>query len=182
MTGVQTCALPISLPATGPNAGTLCLFVKGHATAGALTIDATTLVGQQCASNAFIGCANLGDSVLIQCVGADSYRVVAVSQAIVPVAFATDATVSAAQWLSGSINCSKNGAQAVQLPASGIPVGSTCIFINTGSAAARTYAATALVGGAASGNAHAAADAVGDSIIILCNGADDYTVIAESIA
>ncbi len=171
-----------TLPASGPDAGTLCLFVKGNSTIGALTIGAGTLVGQQCAANYFVGCANLGDSVLIQNVGANSYRVVAVSQAIVAADFATDATISAAQWLGGLVNCSQGSAQAVQLPASGVPVGSTCILINTGSAHARTYAATALVGGGASGNTHATADAVGDSVIALCNANDDYTIIAEAIA
>lgn len=171
-----------TLPSSGPDAGTMCRFVKAHGTKGALTIGAGTLVGPQCASNDFIGCPNNGDSVLIQCVGANSYRVVSVQQAIVPVAISGDATASAAEWLSGVINCSKGSAQAISLPGSGVPIGSTCILINTGSAHPRTISASALVGGAASANAHATMDAVGDSIIILCNGADDYTVIAESIA
>ena len=172
----------VVLPASGIVAGTQCRIVKAHATAGALLISATTLVGAQCTGNAFIGCANNGDSVVIQNVGADSYRVVEVNQQTVLRAEAADDTLTQAEYLGGAVSLTKGSAQAVSLPASGVPVNAKCTLINNGSAHARTISATALVGGAASSNAHATCDAVGDNITVICNGDDDYTVIAEVVA
>lgn len=171
-----------TLPTSGITAGTICRVMKSHATAGALTITGGTLVGPNCATNVFVGCPNNGDSVDIMCVGANSYRVVNVHQQLIQSTEAADATLTAAEWMGGIVLCSKGSAQAISLPASGVPINSICILKNTGSAHARTISATSLVGGAASTNAHATMDAVGDSIIVLCTADDTYTVIGEAVA
>jgi hypothetical protein len=175
-------AVAVTLPASGVRAGTLHTFVKNHVTAGLLTIGATALVGPQCVSNDFIGCPNNNDSVTIMCVGNDSYRVVNVSQQLVESTVATSTAVTALQFVGGRVVASLGEAQAITLPASGVPVGAKCIFRRSTDASAVTISATTLIGGAASGNEHAACDAVGDTVTIMCTGDDAYLVVAEAIA
>ncbi len=173
-----------TLPASGPDAGTLCRFVKGHATIGTLTIDATTLVGPQCASNEFIGCPNLGDSVLIQCVGADSYRVVDVSEQIKPVTVAgDDPTITASQFIGGKVILSKAGATttATTLPASGVPIGARCTFLKTGSAGSVKLTATAFVGAGTTANVFTLCDAQYDTVTVECTGDDAYQVVSHAV-
>lgn len=177
-------ATTIVLPTTGVLAGTQCRIVKAHATAGPLLISAGTLVGPQCASNAFIGCPHLGDSVVIQCVGANSYRIVSLNQQSIVTDYSGDnPTITASAFIGGLVTLSNNGATstATTLPASGVPVGLCCKIIKVGSAGDVKVTATTLVGKGTSENVMAGQDAVTDTIEVQCVGDDSYRVIGQQI-
>lgn len=178
-------AIAITLPASGVVAGTLCRLIKGSATGGLLTIDATTLVGAQCDSNEFIGCGNEGDSVLIENVGADSYRVVDVQQAEVITDYSgDDPTITALAFMGGKVTLSQAGATttATTLPASGVAVGAKCQFLKTGSAGDVKVTATALVGNATTSNVVTGQDADNDVIEVQCITDDSYQVVGYNVA
>jgi hypothetical protein len=176
-------AVAFTLPTSGPEAGTQCRVVKAHTTAGLLTITGGTLVGPQCAGNVFIGCPNDGDSVVIECVAANSYRVVSVTQQIATTTYsgASDA-ITAAAFVGGKVACSYAGVSAHALPASGVPIGAKCTIVKTGSAGLNEITATALVGPGTATNATNTNDAQYDSVEIQCTGDDAYIVLSKNIA
>ncbi|KKL87909.1 hypothetical protein LCGC14_1930010 [marine sediment metagenome] len=175
----------VVLPASGVDAGTVCRIVKASATGGLLAISATTLVGEQCASNAFIGCGNNGDSVDIMCVGADSYRVIAVNQAEVITDYSgDDPDITALAFMGGKVTLSQAGATttATDLPSSGVAIGAKCQILKTGSAGDVKVTATGLVGNATSSNVVTGQDADNDVIEVQCIAADSYQVTGYNVA
>lgn len=176
-------AVTAALPATDVTVGMICRFVKANVTAGILTITGTTLVGPQCSDGSttdeFNGCGNDGDSVLIQCVGANSYRVIDVTQQVAINAVDTDRAVTALEFISGYVTTAYAGAQAISLPGDSVPVGTKCVFERLHESAV-TISATALTGGQASGTSHATCNAVGDTVTIMCTTVDNYMVVAEA--
>ena len=170
----------VTLPTTGVAIDALCRIAHAHATAAMMTVTGGTLVGAQSAANVFTGCPSNGDSVLVQCVAANSYRILDVQQQRVTATVNSDTAVTAIEFLQGHVVCSKGTAQAVSLPATGVPVGTRCVIERSTNASAVTVSATAVIGGRSATNANAKADVVGDNITVECTGDDAYVVIAES--
>lgn len=178
-------ASAVTLPtAAGITAGTICRFIK-TGSVGAFTVAGGTLVGQQCASNVFYGCSNIGDSVDVQAVGTNSFRIVNVSQQVIETTYSgDDPTVTAAAFLGGLVTLSQAGATstATTLPASGVPVGTRCRFRKTGSAGSVKLTATALVGAGTTANVVTTCDAQYDVCVVECIGDDDYQVVSRNEA
>lgn len=171
-----------TLATSGIAAGTQCRIVKANATAGALTITGGTLTGPQCVGDDFVGCPNDGDSVLIMCVSDDVFRVIDVcQQRKTSVVSGDDPTITSAQWLGGKVELSKAGVITtnVILPASGIPIGSQCTFVKTGSAGDVKIKGTTLVGKGVTANVVQNQDAQYDYVVIENTGVDAFQMVAH---
>lgn len=171
-----------TLATSGIAAGTLCRIVKANATAGALTITGGTLTGPQCVGDVFTGCANDGDSVLIMCVSDDVFRVIDVcQQRKTSVVSGDDQTITPAQWLGGKVELSIAGAVTTNtiLPASGIPIGSQCTFVKTGTTGDVKIKGTTLEGKGVTANVVQGQDAQYDYVIIENTGVDAFQMVAH---
>jgi hypothetical protein len=180
-------ATALTLATTLTKVGALCRFVNAHAASFLFTVTGGTLVGAQTASNVFTGCPNNGDSVLIQCVGTNSFRVVSVSQARVT----TDYTASAvsldddagkAAYVGGSVTLSYAGACTCTLPATGVPARSVCTIRKTGSAGLAAIGSTTFVGAGTTSNATTTNDAIQDVVVVENIAAASYKTISLNVA
>ncbi len=176
--------MALTLPAAGIAAGTICRFVK-TGTVGQLTITATTLVGHQTASNVFSGCDEVGDSVDVLCIGADSYVIVNVNQYSPDIAYAAEAgsdpeTVSSLEFNSGLIHLTTAGTMTFTLPATGVHPGSVCRIVKTGAVGLVDIAATTLIGRQTISNVFYGCYNVGDSVEVLCIANDSYVILGVS--
>ncbi len=176
--------MALTLPTTGVAAGTICRIVK-TGSVGQLTVIAGTLIGHQTDSNTFSGCDEVGDSVDVLCIAANSYVILNVNQYSPDIQYAEEAgsdpeTVSSLEFNTGLIHLTTVGTMTFTLPTTGVHPGSVCRIVKTGAVGLTDIIAGTLIGRQTISNVFYGCYNVGDSVEVLCIGDDSYVILSVS--
>ncbi|KKK69916.1 hypothetical protein LCGC14_2929260, partial [marine sediment metagenome] len=127
----------------------------------------------------------VGDSVDVMCIAADSYVILNVNQYSPDIQYAAEAgsdpeTISSLEFSQGLIHLTTAGTMTFTLPTTGVRPGSVCRIVKTGSVGLVDIVATTLIGRQTIANTFYGCYNVGDSVEVLCIANDSYVILGVS--